>query len=120
MKPIADMTRLELGGRVFAEFQKNGSSRSHALRGNASPTRYVIELKPADADVTEFNSVTSLVNSDLLARTTFKLVRDYKIPNQSQNSKWKFLHDQADYQGHGGPVIADSIQPGDKYLSKQK
>ncbi len=44
--------------------------------------------------MTEFNSVISLVNSDLLTRTAFKLVRDYKIPNQPQNKKWKFLYDQ--------------------------
>jgi hypothetical protein len=60
------------------------------LRGNASPTRCVIksrqsnkssldQLKPAD--VTEFNSATSLVNFDLLTLRV-NLVRDYRIPNQ--------------------------------------
>jgi hypothetical protein len=49
------------------------------------------QLKPAD--VTEFKSVTSLVNSDLLTRTACKRVRDTKIPNQPPNKKWKFLYD---------------------------
>ena len=32
------------------------------------------QSKPSDADVAEFNSVTSLVNSDSLTRTACKLV----------------------------------------------
>ena len=37
--------------------------------------------------MTEFNSVTSLVNSDLLTRTGCEWVRDCEIPNPPQNEK---------------------------------
>ena len=39
------------------------------------------------SDVTGFNSVTSLVNSDLLTRTACKWVRDTKIANPLQKNR---------------------------------
>ena len=68
-------------------------------------------MKPAD--VTEFSSVPSLVNSDLLTRTAFKWVRDYKIPNQPPNKKWKLLYDElsALRAGFGkSPIIKKKIK----------
>jgi hypothetical protein len=77
------------------------------LRGNASPTRCVTKSRQSNrrsldqsrqfdknsldqlkrSDVTEFNSVTSLVSSDLLIRTACKSVRDTKISNHPPPKK---------------------------------